>query len=61
MTPVEYIRQKRVDLACRLLQQKENSVTDVSYELGYSSLSHFIKLFKEQTGITPKQYQLENL
>ena len=61
MTPGEYIRQKRVDLACKLLQERENSVTDVSYELGYSSLSYFIKLFKEQTGITPKQYQLKKL
>src|SRR5699024_5039184 len=61
MTPVDYIREKRVDLACKLLQQKENSVTDVSYELGYSSLSHFIKLFKGQTGITPKQYQLKKI
>lgn len=61
MTPVEYIQKKRVELACRLLQQKENSVTDVSYKLGYSSLSHFIKLFKNQIGITPKQYQLKEI
>lgn len=59
--PVEYIQQKRVELACKLLQKKENSVTDVSARLGYSSLSYFIKLFKEQIGITPKQYQLEKV
>ena len=61
MPPVEYIQQKRVELACKLLKKKKNSVTDVSARLGYSSLSYFIKLFKEQMGITPKQYQLEKV
>ena len=59
MTPVEYINEKRVELACKLLRQKGTNVTNVCYKVGYSSLSHFIKLFKSQMGITPKQYQLQ--
>ena len=60
ITPLDYINQKRVELACNLLRKRGNSVTEVSHEIGYSSLSHFIKLFQSQTGITPKQYQLQN-
>jgi len=61
ISPIEYINQERVKKACRLLTDAELNVTDVSCELGYSSLSHFIKLFKEHTGTTPKQYQLKKL
>jgi len=61
ITPTEYINDKRMQLASRLLQKPENSVTDVSYKLGFSSLSHFIKLFKSYIGTTPKQYQLEKV
>jgi len=61
MSPVEYINKERIKRACRLLKNTKNNVTDVGYKLGFSSLSHFIKLFKEQTGITPKQYQLKKL
>ena len=61
MSPIEYINQERVKKACRLLADAELNVTDVSFQLGYSGLSHFIKLFKEHTGTTPKQYQLKKL
>ncbi|REL38544.1 AraC family transcriptional regulator [Rhodohalobacter sp. SW132] len=59
ISPVEYINRERVKKACKLLRNKDLNVTDVSFKLGYSSLSHFIKLFKEHTGTTPKQYQLK--
>lgn len=59
ISPIEYINQERIKKACKLLKNKNLNVTEVSFQLGYSSLSHFIKLFKEQTGTTPKQYQLK--
>lgn len=61
ISPIEYINQERIKKACKLLKNKNLNVTEVSFQLGYSSLSHFIKLFKEQTGTTPKQYQLKKL
>lgn len=61
VSPVEYINQERIKKACTLLQNESLNVTEVCFRLGYSSLSHFIKLFKEHTGITPKQYQLKKL
>ncbi len=59
MSPVEYINQKRIDRARVMLGRNRKNVTDVSFELGFSSVSHFIKLFKSLTGTTPKQFQLE--
>jgi AraC-like DNA-binding protein len=46
--------------ACELLLTGNRSVSDVSHEIGFSSVSYFINTFKEHTGTTPKQYQLQN-
>jgi AraC-like DNA-binding protein len=59
MSPLEYISQERVVRARELLSDPENTVTSVSHALGFSSTSHFIDMFKEHEGMTPKQYQLE--
>lgn len=61
MSPLEYISQERVVRARELLADEENTVTSVSHALGFSSTSHFIDMFKEHEGMTPKQYQLEVL
>jgi AraC-like DNA-binding protein/uncharacterized cupin superfamily protein len=59
MSPLEYITQERVVRARELLSDPENTVTSVSHTLGFSSTSHFINMFKEHEGVTPKQYQLD--
>lgn len=59
MSPLEYITRERVVRARELLADPENTVTSVSHSLGFSSTSHFIDMFKEHEGVTPKQYQLE--
>ena len=57
MTPLQYINQQRMERAETLLQRPERTVTDVSYALGFSSVSHFIGTFKRHAGCTPKTYQ----
>jgi len=59
MSPLEYITRERVVRARELLADPDNTVTSVSHALGFSSTSHFIDMFKEHEGVTPKQYQLE--
>jgi AraC-like DNA-binding protein len=59
MSPLEYITRERVIRARELLSDSDNTVTSVSHALGFSSTSHFIDMFKEHEGVTPKQYQLE--
>jgi AraC-like DNA-binding protein len=61
MSPLEYISRERVVRARELLSDEKNTVTSVSHALGFSSTSHFIDMFKEHEGMTPKQYQLEVL
>lgn len=56
MTPGEYIKNKKLELASSYL--KDDNVTDVAYNLGYTNLSYFIKIFKDKYVLTPKQYKL---
>lgn len=57
-TLFEYIKTQKIIAAKKLLKQ-EIPVTEVALRLGYSSDSHFIAVFKQETGITPKKYARE--
>ena len=54
-TPSEYIRNLKLITAKEMLRTQ--NVTEVAYNLGYDNISHFIAIFKNKYGITPKQYQ----
>ena len=42
-----------------LLLTTEKSVSDIAAELGFASASHLGSLFKQQVGLTPRQYRLQ--
>jgi AraC-like DNA-binding protein len=44
-----------------LLNKKITSLTDLAYECDYYDQAHFIKEFKEFTGLTPKEFYGDNL
>ncbi|HJB27154.1 MAG TPA: AraC family transcriptional regulator [Firmicutes bacterium] len=59
-TPIsEYIRKKRVETAKTLLQYSEYSCIEIANYLSFSSHSHFNRVFKYYTGLTPNQYRLK--
>ncbi len=59
VSPQKFFTRLKLEKALTLL--KRNTVTDVAFELGFESPSHFIRLFKENYQTTPKQYQLRGL
>lgn len=52
-----YILQKRVDEAKKLLCSSSLPINSVSLHIGYSNFSYFTKMFKENTGLTPLEYR----
>lgn len=52
-SPGHWIRRKRLEHAHFLLRNTEKNVSEVSMEIGYESVSHFIKAYKRQYGFTP--------
>ena len=58
LTPLAYLTRLRVDRARQLLGDPGRSVTDVAASVGFGSVSHFIRVYREHVGHTPKQDQL---
>ncbi|MCL1936767.1 MAG: AraC family transcriptional regulator, partial [Candidatus Azobacteroides sp.] len=51
-----YYQEFRMKEAARLLKEEKLSVSDAGYQLGFTNLSHFSRVFQEHIGIKPKQY-----
>lgn len=54
-TPVELVRITRLKKAERLLRQKGKTVSEVAYEVGFSSPSYFAKCYKSYFGKQPSE------
>ncbi|QEC75208.1 helix-turn-helix transcriptional regulator [Mucilaginibacter ginsenosidivorax] len=55
-TIYNYFQRARMEEAAFLLKQGKRSVAQVGYELGFTNLSHFSRLFEKHYGLTPKRY-----
>lgn len=53
----EYILSKRMEAACSMLKFSDYSFAEIGAILTFSSQSHFSRVFKEQTGQTPREYR----
>jgi DNA-binding response OmpR family regulator len=53
----EFIRLIRLKRAAQLLKQDDSSVSQVMHQVGFENQSFFSKAFKEQFGVSPKQYK----
>ncbi|MDR0429119.1 MAG: AraC family transcriptional regulator [Tannerellaceae bacterium] len=54
-----YSSARMIEAASILKNDKNISVSEVGYRLGFSSLSHFSKMFKKHIGMKPKEYALK--
>lgn len=59
-TPAFYISSMKIDLAKKVLLDSDQSITDIAYNLGWSSGNYFCTVFKKLTGISPLQYRKNN-
>ena len=57
MSLSDYIIQKRILLAQKLLSSTELSVVEIAQKAGFSYSSYFVRIFKKKTGITPQEYR----
>lgn len=54
---VSYITNKRISLAKEYLDKTNDPINAVAIKVGYDNFSYFSKVFKDVTGITPKDYK----
>lgn len=53
----DYVREKKIEKAQHLLKFCDYSLVEIANYLSFSSQSHFIQMFKDFTGMTPKKYR----
>ena len=54
--PTEFMRTIRLRRAAELLREGRQSVTEVSYAAGFSSVSYFSRCFRTMYGVPPTQF-----
>ena len=53
----DYVLSKRMEAAKNMLKFSTDSYAEIAVTLAFSSQSHFTRVFKQQTGYTPKAYR----
>lgn len=56
----QFIIEKKLDKAKELLISSDKSVSDVSYEAGFSDYNYFIRVFSRRNGISPLKFRRQN-
>lgn len=56
-TVQEYVTDLKIDEARRLLDTTAKTAAEIGAYLGYSSQSHFQRIFKKTVGVTPREYR----
>ena len=56
-TPHRYLQRRRVERSMFLLRETDRSVTDVCFDVGFTSLGTFSRTFREIVGETPSGYR----
>lgn len=57
ITILQYINDKKLDAAKKLLGNSELSVREISEQLGFASQGYFGRFFRSKTGLSPKAYR----
>lgn len=57
MTPMQYIQNYRLQIACQMLSESKTTITEISHACGLGSSSYFGKVFREYMKCTPGQYR----
>lgn len=60
ISPRQYILEVRIRHAKHLLTDTDMTVGEISEQIGFSSVYHFCRAFKNRTGMTPSEYSRQN-
>lgn len=59
-TPYQYVLNRRIEAARRLLATSDQSIAAIGAAVGFSTPSHFASTFRQRVGVTPSEYRAES-
>ncbi len=57
ISPIQYLNQKRIEVSKEALLNTDKRIHEIGSMVGFLNTSHFIRMFKKQTGVTPLAYR----
>ncbi len=60
-SPMDYLNREKLRVAKLMLADLDRSITDIAFELDFSTTQYFATMFKKYTGMTPTQFRDESL
>jgi AraC family transcriptional regulator len=57
LTPHQYVLKMRIERAMVLLQNTHQPIVTIAQQVGFQTQSHFTRIFRQHTQVTPKQYR----
>ena len=57
MSPIKYVNEYRLYTAKNMILHTDRSISDISADVGYNQISHFIEQFRLSYGISPLKYR----
>src|ERR1051326_1354086 len=56
-TPHRYLQRRRVERAMFLLRETDRSITDICFDVGFTSLGTFSRTFRDIAGLSPREFR----
>jgi AraC-like DNA-binding protein len=54
---INYLNTVKIRAACDMIQKGMGSMTDIALRCGFNSSAYFCKVFKQETGLSPREYK----
>ncbi|MGI9242244.1 MAG: helix-turn-helix domain-containing protein [Verrucomicrobiales bacterium] len=58
-SPIQYLLRIRIETACRLLKETDQTIVDIALACGFHDHAHFSRCFKKHMGKPPSEYRKE--
>ncbi|MDR1948386.1 MAG: AraC family transcriptional regulator [Spirochaetaceae bacterium] len=56
-SPKQYLLEYRLAQAEKMLQQENDSISNIAARCGFNDINYFSRIFKKKNNITPREYQ----
>ena len=56
-TPIKYINNRRLNMACDLLKTTDLPISQVAFRCGFTDSNYFARIFKNYRGISPRRFR----
>lgn len=54
---VDYVQKVKIEVAKKLIENKDSTISEIMFDVGYIDPKAFREVFKKHTGLSPTEYK----